>query len=164
MLIEAERLAVYVNPDTGKSQEIPPSQRQFQQRFAKRDTSPLVVVLPPPPEGNKCFLYELKVTTSDTDQLYHVNQAYWIKFCMDCAAEAFSNGFFIHFKADPFNSFVREVKLLYKAEALAGDTLNILCWESMDQKDTIFFLVKKGQKECISCSIQFYGLSVISHL
>ncbi len=163
MLVETERLAVIVDTATGKSQEIPPHRKQLLQEFSRRDV-PLVIALPSPPENQKCFCYELKVTTSDTDQLYHVNQAYWMKFCMDCAAEAFAQGFFIHFLADPFNSLVKEVKLLYKAEALAGDTLSVLSWESRDQMDTLFFLVKKGQTECVACSIQFYKPGIQSHL
>ena len=100
------------------------------------------------------------MTASDTDMLYHVNQANWLKYCMDTVAEGVLQGQFKHFKHDPFTYQTEEVTILYSAEGFPGDVLTVCCWEDKDTDDTMLFEVKKGEIHCVSCSFKFQKNSV----
>ena len=152
-----ERTIVFVGRNSRKRVEIPVNTKEYLQWFSTKKTP--LIVFPATPSSER-FSLDVTVTASDTDMLYHVNQATWLKYCMDCAAEGISRGFFNHFKSDPFTYQIRNAQILYMNEGFPGDALTVSSWESSEAKDTMHFQVTRGEEQCAFCSFQFYKESI----
>ncbi len=157
VVARTERTAVFLDTSTGKTSTIPKDKREFFQAFITSEKPGRVNISLP---SNEPFTMKLKVTASDTDHLYHMNQAVWLRFCIDCATEGVSHGHLRNFTQDPFSYAVKHVEILYDSEALAGDILNVACWDSgnQDEEQTLVFSVTNNGRSCVKCSVQFYAL------
>ena len=138
---------------SGKKVEISLNRHELLKQLSTK-AEPLRIVTAAP--SGEIFKYDIRATASDTDMLYHVNQANWVNYCMDATAEGVLQGRFRNFKNDPFTYHTKEVKILYSAEGFPGDVLTVSIWEDQETDDTLFFEVNKGDKQCVSCSIKFY--------
>ncbi len=156
VVARTERTAVFLDMLTGKTSSIPQDKRNFFQTFITSE-KPTRVNIPVPP--SEPFTMKLNVTASDTDHLYHMNQAVWLRFCIDCATEGVSRGHLANFNQDPFSHAVKQVEILYDSEALAGDILDVACWdtESLDKEKTLVFSVTHNGKSCVRCFVKYYN-------
>ncbi len=149
----SERLVVFMDKVQGKTVELPEERKDFLRTVSSKETPLRIDPLEPPKA--KAFNFDVNVKASDTDHLYHVNQASWLRFCLDCAAAATQQGFYGNVQADPLALPVRQVEVLYSAEGFAGDNLTVSSWESEEDDATLCFSVKKQDKQCTSCAIKF---------
>ena len=160
MVAQTERSLVFVGTSSRKRVEIPAKRKEYLQQFSTKEDPLRVAPVAPPGES---FNFNIRATASDTDMLYHVNQATWFKYCMDCAAEGISEGFFNHFKFDPFTYQVKETQILYFSEGFPGDLLTVSAWETTETEDTMYFQIKKGEEKCVFCSFKFNKESLQGH-
>ena len=157
VVAQTERSLVFVGTNSRKRVEIPAKRKEYLQQFSTKEDPLRIAPVAPPGDS---FNFDIRVTASDTDMLYHVNQATWLQYCTDCAAEGISQGFFNHFKFDPFTYQVKETQILYFSEGFPGDLLTVSAWETTETKDTILFQIKKGDEQCAFCSFKFHKESL----
>ena len=157
VVAKCERALVFVGTNSGKRVEIPAQRKEYLHQFATKTEQLRVVPVAPPGES---FNFDIHVMASDTDMVYHVNQATWFKYCMDCAAEGISQGFFSHFKSDPFAYQIRDTQILYISEGFPGDVLTVSAWEDREREDTLHFQIQKGDQQCAFCSFRFHKESL----
>ncbi len=79
------------------------------------------------------FSQSIQVRHSDTDNLYHVNQANYIKFCLDAGTEATRLGKFRVLTGDLLSYRIKSIECVYKGESVPGDTLAVHVWQ--DERD-----------------------------
>ena len=160
VVAQAERALLFVGANSRKRVEIPAKRKEYLQHFSTKAEPLRVAPVAPPIES---FNFDIRVTASDTDMLYHVNQATWLQYCMDCAAEGISQGFFNHFKFDPFAYQIKDTQILYLSEGFPGDILTVSAWENREVEDTLHFQIKKGDEQCAFCSFKFHKESLQEH-
>ena len=75
------------------------------------------------------FTYFLQVRHSDSDTLYHCNQASYFQFCMDAATAGAKQGHFRFLKHDLLSYPIESMECLFKGESVPGDELIVHVWE-----------------------------------
>ena len=91
------------------------------------------------------FSYSIFVRHSDTDALYHSNQASYFTYFVDAATEAAKEGHFQLLKGDLLSYPIESMECLYKGESLPGDELKVSVWENSDNLLEIFSQIEKGK-------------------
>ena len=89
------------------------------------------------------FSYFVEVRHSDTDNLYHSNQASYFQFCMDAATEATKLGHFRLLKGDLLSYRLELMESLFKGESFPGDKLQVSVWENQAKPSEIFSQIEK---------------------
>ena len=92
------------------------------------------------------FRYSIFVRHSDTDWLYHSNQASYFTYCMDAATEGAKRGHFRLLKDDLLSYPIESMECLYKRESLPGDELQVSVWENSENAFQLFSQIEKGNK------------------
>ena len=92
------------------------------------------------------FSYSIFVRHSDTDWLYHSNQASYFTYCIDAATEGARRGHFRLLKGDLLSYPIESMECLYKGESLPGDELKVSIWENSKNLLQIFSQIEKGNK------------------
>ena len=92
------------------------------------------------------FGYSIFVRHSDTDGLYHSNQASYFTYCMDAVTEGAKRGHFRLLKDDLLSYPIESMECLYKGESLPGDELKVSVWENSENLLQIFSRIEKGNK------------------
>ena len=100
-------------------------------------------VQPKPPSH---FSYSIFVRHSDTDNLYHSNQASYFQFCMDAATEGAKQGHFRLLKGDLLSYPIESMECLYKGESLPGDELKVSVWENSENPWQLYSQIEKENK------------------
>ena len=84
------------------------------------------------------FSYSIFVRHSDTDWLYHSNQASYFTYCMDAVTEGAKRGHFRLLKDDLLSYPIESMECLYKGESLPGDEQKVSVWENSENLLQIF--------------------------
>ena len=115
-------------------------------KLQKGNNENLIILkdFPVKPEG--CFEQTIHVRHSDTDWLYHSNQASYFTYCMDAAVEGAKLGHFKLLKGDLLSYPIESMKCLYKGESLVGDQLRVDVWENNLDPKQIFCQIEKDGK------------------
>ena len=92
------------------------------------------------------FSYSIFVRHSDTDWLYHSNQASYFTYCMDAATEGAKRGHFRLLKGDLLFYPIESMECLYKGESLPGDELKVSVWENSKNPLQLFSQIEKRNK------------------
>ena len=92
------------------------------------------------------FSYSIFVRHSDTDWLYHSNQASYFTYCMDAATEGAKRGHFRLLKGDLLSYTIESMECLYKGESLPGDELKVSVWENSKNPLQLFSQIEKRNK------------------
>ena len=98
------------------------------------------------PRPQHYFSYSIFVRHSDTDWLYHSNQASYFTYCMDAATEGAKLGHFRLLKGDLLSYPIKSMECLYKGESLPGDEIKISVWENTENLLEIFSQIEKENK------------------
>jgi acyl-CoA thioesterase FadM len=106
-----------------------------------------------PPSGSFC--HTALMAYSDTDRNAHVNQAVYLRVCMDCATGASLAGHYRHFTHDMCSYAVRELVMHYLGESVANDTLTVRTWQDGLHDGRIFFSVYKNNAQIFYAKIEF---------
>ena len=96
-----------------------------------------------PSKPNYCFEYPVHVRHSDTDSLYHSNQASYFLYCMDAATEGAKRGHFRLLKGDLLSYRIELLECMYRGESLPGDELNVSVWENEDNLSQLLSQMEK---------------------
>ena len=118
---------------------------------------PLIAQKAAKPES--AYSYSVSVTPSLIDRNSHTNNTHYIRFCMDCAAEAVYSGRLSDFHGDVALYNVQRAKVFYQKETVCGDQLGVFVWPSETAMLELCFLIEKAQDAVFSCSIRFYPLA-----
>ena len=104
------------------------------------------------PDSDKIFSGSTKALSSDTDQSHHVNQAVYVRYCTDFASLAAAKGGVLKsFQKDLAYYNLKTFKIEYAGELVAGNDVEVLCWEDMASPHVLYFLVKRGDTICCRC-------------
>jgi len=154
ILLHCRRQAVYLSPKTGQSVDVPETLRS-EWKNGKNKEALKIAALSPSPHS---FTHTVYVQDSDTDQLHHVNQAVYVRYCMDAAAAASRQTFLKNFPAhtDFFSYCVSKADILHQGEAFPGDTLKVCVWEDKTRADTLHFQCSRADKNILFTSLTFY--------
>ena len=82
-----------------------------------------------PTKPEECFQHRIQVRHSDTDTLYHSNQASYFTYFMDAAVEGTKLGHFQLLKGDLLSYPIEWMECLYRGESHPGDELLVYVWE-----------------------------------
>ena len=105
---------------------------------------PNVVELPTTfPRPWQKFTYFLQVRHSDSDNLYHSNQASYFQFCMDAATEGARQEHFRFLKHDLLSYPIESIECLFKGESGPGDELTVHVWEDHKLPHQLFCHIHK---------------------
>ena len=157
VFMEIERQFAFMNGKTGEPTNMPKTLRSLFTKYGQTDLPPFRILVPGKPEST--FGYSCKVPHSDSDMLYHTNQAMYIKYCMDCAASAQQAGFLTHFQDDLFATPVSHVSALYRSESFMDDVLQINMWQDQESPEALHFQVQKENKDIVFSTISFLSQS-----
>lgn len=102
----------------------------------------------------KRFTVKKRPLYSDTDYMNHVNNASYVKFCLDCCACAAQAKFYIHFEAD-FIYPVLDVDIQYLGESYANDDLEISTWQSTVNISDIYCIIRRKNKIIVKSFFRF---------
>lgn len=92
------------------------------------DAKPLKIE--PTPCPSDAFKFDLQAVHSDTDNLYHVNQSVFIRYCMDAAAAAADQDALVGVTKDFLDYKVRDMRVLYQGELHPGNRLTVHVWQT----------------------------------
>ena len=101
---------------------------------------------PVPETPQNVFKYNIKPLPSEMDSNNHVNQAEYVKFCMDCATLAAKSGFYKHFYTDMCLYTTTLWEVTYGKESFAGDLLEISTWQYEQDYQQILFSISCSGK------------------
>ena len=87
------------------------------------------------------FKYSIKPLPSEMDSNNHINQAEYVKFCMDCATLAAKSRFYKHFHTDMCLYTTTLWEVTYGKESFAGDLLEISTWQNYQDYQEILFSI-----------------------
>ena len=96
-----------------------------------------------PSKPKDCFEYPIHVRHSDTDSLYHSNQASYFLYCMDAATEGTKRGHFRLLKGDLLSYRIELLECMYRGESLPGDELSVSVWENEVNPSELFSQIEK---------------------
>ena len=99
-----------------------------------------------PSKPQDCFEYPEHVRHSDTDSLYHSNQASYFLYCMDAATEGAKLGHFRLLKGDLLSYMIELLECVYRGESLPGDELNVSVWENEFNPSELFSQIETEGK------------------
>ena len=89
------------------------------------------------------FSYSIFVRHSDTDWLYHSNQASYFTYCMDVATEGAKRGHFRLLKGDLLSYPIESMECLYKGQSATGDELLTYVWNDERMPHLLFGVIEK---------------------
>ena len=118
---------------------------------------------PTKPEG--CFSRTILVRHCDSDWRYHTNQAAYLDFCMDAAAEGAKRGHFRLLRGDLLSYRVEFMECLHHGKSLPGDELQVYVWENPEKVSELLCQIEKDEQFIWNGKVRF-GLdrSIISKM
>ena len=152
-LAQCQRQLVYIDTATRRALPLPDSYRQNFTADPAGEPS-RIPVLEIRGRG-RYFRHDLRVQHSDIDSYRHVNQSVYLRYCLDAAATASSDGMLEYFEGDVMGRKLRRADMLYKGECTAGDDLMVCVWEDKNEQNEMHFLIFKEEEVVFSCSLQF---------
>ena len=139
-LAQVTRQIVFIDSKHRRPVQVP---QKVRQRFTARIIEPLHVVPQIPPDG--AYIFSFRVVHSDTDKLYHINQSVYLRYCMDAAAQAVTEGHIVSFKTDIFDIEVDDVLILHQGEMHPGDECRVTVWQDQHNTHRLHFSLQKQQ-------------------
>ncbi|KAK6181023.1 hypothetical protein SNE40_008969 [Patella caerulea] len=95
------------------------------------------------------------VLHSDTDRNIHLNQGQFLRYCLDCAAMAATQGQYRYFNKDICHYQALDILMLYKREALSGDLVNVHTWQDEITQQDLHFIITKDKNSIFYAKIKF---------
>ena len=103
------------------------------------------------------FSYKMKTAFSDTESNLHVNQARYVRYCVDCAETATVAGFYLGIKENFLFYRAKSLTTLYSGESRAGEELIIHTWEDASNPLLLYFQIEKEEKSICFVAIEMYS-------
>ena len=103
------------------------------------------------------FSYKMKTAFSDTDSNLHVNQAHFVRYCVDCAETATAAAFYSGIKENFLLYGAKSLTTLYSGESRAGEELIIHTWEDASNPLLLYFQIEKEEKSICFFTIEMYS-------
>ena len=156
-LITMIRTVAGMDSKTGKSRSLPKRLTERLSSYKTLEKPPPLPVLQLPPSG-QYHRWSVRAAPSDMDHMFHINQAVYVRYCMDCASDASQSGFTKHITGDPCFWHVAEIQTYNAGENFPGDQLHVCTWECPDDKRVLKFLifnVKRPHRPVFHCWIMF---------
>ena len=153
-LARLQLLLVRVDLETRRPILLPEEGVAFVKSTAKGPTAapPRVEFPQTIPDSTRAFTLSTKALPSDTDTNQHINQAAYMKYCMDCASlAAMKGGVLQRFSRDMDYYNVTKFVVEYVGEIEAGDVIDVVCWQDSTDFSTLYFHVKNGDKVACRC-------------
>ncbi len=156
LVSKAMHKLVYVSAETGKSIPLP---NNYFKDVSVPFVSDLGSIFPPiiagqPPVDSHCSTRE--VQPSDTDYLFHTNQASYMKFVLDGIAKAAREGVLSCIKDDVCFYRGHTAATLHLGESFAGDILTVKVWEKQENSLQIHCVIQKKGYDIFYSNLSFY--------
>ena len=146
---------VCVNEESRRPVPFPSWFREKYAAFTKPKNQILAKEKVAKPE-NGFFSYKMKTAFSDTDTNLHVNQAHYVRYCVDCAETATAAGFYSGIKENFLLYGAKSLTTLYSGESRAGEELIIHTWEDASNPLLLYFQIEKEEKAICFFTIEMY--------
>lgn len=156
------RRTVGADRATKKVAALPDWWKEKYSRFSSKDQSLDLPVLRLPSDPHvPVHRHTVYVKWAETDFVQHVNYRYYVVYCFEAAMTAIKTNFYIGFYGDILNYSVRRLRALYVAEAMAGDALNVVTWQNLQNPNLLHFVIAKegSGKNIFQCSAEFFTKS-----
>ena len=100
----------------------------------------------------------VKVAYSDIDSLvFHTHFIAYIKYAMQAAMEATTNGTFHGlFTVPQMDYIIKNMTVSYLGESKVGDVLDIQTWQNRDNKQKCYFIISLNGKSITHITLEFY--------
>jgi acyl-CoA thioesterase FadM len=118
----------------------------------------LTALRPPSTIPNGAFSCSVTVRYDDTDFNGHTNTASYIRFALECAAQAAESGFYSRIKGDIAFYPAKSANSIFMSDSEAGDELTVSTWEDAEDKMLFNFTVSKGGEMINFAQIQYFSL------
>lgn len=128
-------------------------------KAAETMTAPPRTVFPSKaPDRKSTFVLTTKALPSDTDSNQHVNQSACFKYCLDCVSFAAMEGkVLLMFSRDVAYYNVKSFESEYIGEMMAGDEVEVQCWQDDIELCTLYFLLRVQAKVVCRCKGEWYA-------
>ncbi|KAK6181022.1 hypothetical protein SNE40_008968 [Patella caerulea] len=103
----------------------------------------------------KAFRLPVYILHSDTDRNIHLNQIHYLRYCLDCAAMAATQGQYRYFNKDICHYQALDILMLFKQEALSGDLVNVHTWQDEITQQDLHFIITKDKNSIFYAKIKF---------
>ena len=152
------RIATALDRNSGKSRQLPLNLAKGISSYIKypEKQTPLPVITLPP--SGQYHRWSVRAAPSDMDLNFHVNQAAYVRYCMDCASDASEKGFIKQIDGDPCFWQVAEIHTFNSGENFPRDELHVCTWECPNDDHVLKFLifnVKRPHRPVFHCWIMF---------
>ena len=119
---------------------------------------PVIIPRFTPPSDTKRYIF--KVYHSDSDDLYHVNHATYVRLCSDTAANACNDGKLKNFSGDFYRYEVSGALMRYLGESFPGDDLEVTVWEDPVDHDSLYFHISRLKKPIFAAKFTYFKPTV----
>lgn len=149
---------VHVDPNTRTTAPLPEDIRSdLQKRLGE---TPEYLRLPrfdvPALVPERCFVHEVVVRYADLDFVFHSNQGSYLLYAFECATRAAAEGFYSKIREDICFYPAKSASAIHAAEAFAGDVLQVVTWEDDSNPMSIYFVVRRKDKDIYYAKVEFY--------
>ena len=97
----------------------------------------------------------VRVGYDDIDHNWHINNASYTAFALECAAQAAAAGYYSRIQDDVAFYPARSLTPVHLAESFVGDELTVTTWEDPDNAMLLHFLVHRQQQRIFYAKIEF---------
>ncbi|XP_072027056.1 uncharacterized protein [Amphiura filiformis] len=121
----------------------------------RRTEFPICIPEEQRPTTAQSYVYTTHVSPSDMDHHHHMGNDGFMKHCLDAASAASADKKLSSFHAAISFYNVKDFAAVYTGEALAGDIMNIECWQA--KSDVLLFEVKINSSVVCRCRTSFHS-------
>ena len=147
LLATNNRMLMLIDRQTRKPCLIP---EPLYQQFAPHATMDRMRVTNVPDIPARHHRWATRANHSDSDIIYHVNQSVFGRFCMDCAVDAASHGFYKELVGDFYQYNVVDVQITYKREVFPGDDISVITWQHKDNPYLLYFVIENVSLDAVA--------------
>ncbi|XP_076455965.1 uncharacterized protein LOC143290426 [Babylonia areolata] len=135
---------VYVNRHSGQSSPLPGwLVQKYRSVLKERRQLQLSKDMPVVPAW--AYMYDVRVSESDTDHNGHTNQASYIRFCSDATHAAVKEGRLPRLQPSAWHFPLLKLQAMHSGETWMGDKLQVSLWQQEDCRDTIRYIIRRMQ-------------------
>ena len=139
-----------------------PATPHFLSAFIGKATEPLNIETTPftpaeKPATSDVMSHDVIVDTNVLDYYSHTNQANYLKFVVDAVSSLTFSGKLKLSRNDFAEEKVKRMQMVFKNEAVPGQTLRVFCWKGNDSQ-TLNFQLENCKKNIVvfQCCLELY--------
>ena len=102
------------------------------------------------------YCYQMKAHYCDVDLFGHVNNANYLKYCLEAASDAVKNKFYSKVLKNVYRCHMQDMEQLYIGQCHAGDTIAMETWENPSDPYTLYFMMFNNGTCIYQCTLKLY--------